>query len=223
MHSVHLVSSGHKVCWCAEGLVLCVRAHACVRGLLYCTTPVVRYESPPLPAVIPLPRLPVPALECFCSILNRLIEQCSRERAACQSQLKTQKQKIKKAHGWTPVLIKKILFDGGKEDREKCFRLYRIFRRIFILLNILPVYRIHTHRQATMVTEMAMEKISSEIIKECRGKHRLLCSFSVTISILRISYKNSNLGNMLLLSEDAVFHARWTFFVYQWIPTVDKM
>lgn len=73
----------------------------------------------------------------------------------------------------------------------------------------------HTHRQATMVTEMAMEKISSEIIKECRGKHRLLCSFSVTISILRISYKNSNLGNMLLLSEDAVFHARWTFFVYQ--------
>lgn len=123
MHSVHLVSSGHKVCWCAEGLVLCVRAHACVRGLLYCTTPVVRYESPPLPAVIPLPRLPVPALECFCSILNRLIEQCSRERAACQSQLKTQKQKIKKAHGWTPVLIKKILFDGGKEDREKCFRL----------------------------------------------------------------------------------------------------
>lgn len=33
--------------------------------------------------------------ECFCSILNRLIEQCSRE-TACQSQLKTQKQKIKK-------------------------------------------------------------------------------------------------------------------------------
>lgn len=78
----------------------------------YCTslTPfwVVRYASPPLPAAIPLPRLPVPALECFCSILNRLIEQCSRERAACQSQLKTQKQKIKKAHGWTPALIKKF-------------------------------------------------------------------------------------------------------------------
>lgn len=62
-------------------------------------SPAVRYASPPLPAAIPLPRLPVPALECFCSILNRLIEQCSRERAACQSQLKTQKQKIKKAHG----------------------------------------------------------------------------------------------------------------------------
>lgn len=43
-----------------------------------------------------LPWLPVPALKCFCSILNRLIEQCSRERAACQSQLKTQKQKIKR-------------------------------------------------------------------------------------------------------------------------------
>ena len=77
----------------------------------YCASlapsPVVRYASPPLPAAIPLPQLPVPALECFCSILNRLIEQCSRERAACQSQLKTQKQKIKKAHGWTPALIKK--------------------------------------------------------------------------------------------------------------------
>ena len=56
-------------------------------------------RKPALPAAIPLPRLPVPALKCFSSILNRLIEQCSGERAACQSRLKTQKQKIKKAHG----------------------------------------------------------------------------------------------------------------------------
>lgn len=56
-----------------------------------------------------------------------------------------------------------------------------------------------------------MGKISSEIIKECRGKHRALCSFCVTISILGISYKNSNLENTLLLSEDTAFHARWTF------------
>lgn len=58
---------------------------------------------------------------------------------------------------------------------------------------------------------MTMGEISSEIIKECRGKHRALCSFCVTISILGISYKNSNLENTLLLSEDAAFHARWTF------------
>lgn len=58
---------------------------------------------------------------------------------------------------------------------------------------------------------MTMGEISSEIIKECRGKHRALCSFCVTISVLRINYKNSNLENTLLLSEDAAFHARWTF------------
>lgn len=58
---------------------------------------------------------------------------------------------------------------------------------------------------------MTMGKISSEIIKECRGKHRAFCSFCETIFILGISYKNSNLENTLLLSEDAAFHARWTF------------
>lgn len=76
----------------------------------------VRYGSLPLPAAFLLFLLPVLALECFCCILNRLIEQCSRE-TACQSQLKTQKQKIKKACGWTPVLIKKKK-KGKKESRE---------------------------------------------------------------------------------------------------------
>ncbi len=58
---------------------------------------------------------------------------------------------------------------------------------------------------------MTMGKISSAMIKECRGKQRVLCSFCVTISILGISYKNCNLENMLLLSADSAFHARWTF------------
>lgn len=107
-HSVHLPFYPYKVIrWgCGGSNTVTVP-----RRVDYCASlapsPVVRYASPPLPAAIPLPRLPIPALECFCSILNRLIEQCSRERAACQSQLKTQKQKIKKAHGWTPALIKK--------------------------------------------------------------------------------------------------------------------
>ena len=33
----------------------------------------------------------------------------------------------------------------------------------------------------------------------------------VTITVLGISYKNSNLENTLLLAVDAAFHARWTF------------
>lgn len=90
--SIHTRSSGEG----ADAVAAPRRAD--YRGSL-APSPVVSYASPPLPAAIPLPQLPVPALECFCSILNRLIEQCSRERAACQSQLKTQKQKIKKAHG----------------------------------------------------------------------------------------------------------------------------
>ncbi len=99
--SIHIRSSGGGV---SNTVTMSRRADYCAS---LAPSPVIRYASPPLPAAIPLPRLPVPALECFCSILNRLIEQCSRERAACQSQLKTQKQKIKKAHGWAPALIKK--------------------------------------------------------------------------------------------------------------------
>lgn len=57
---------------------------------------------------------------------------------------------------------------------------------------------------------MTMGKISSKIIKECGGKHAALCSFCVTISILGISYKKSNLENTLQLSKDAALHARWT-------------
>lgn len=98
--SVHLPVYPHKVirwrCGGSNTAPVPRRADYCAE---LAPSPAVRYASPPLPAAIPLPRLPVPALECFCSILNRLIEQCSRERAACQSQLKTQKQKIKKAHG----------------------------------------------------------------------------------------------------------------------------
>ncbi len=98
--SVHLPVSPYKVIrWGCGGS----NAVTVPRRVDYCASlapsPVVRYASPPLPAAIPLPQLPIPALQRFCSILNRLIEQCSRERAACQSRLKTQKQKIKKAHG----------------------------------------------------------------------------------------------------------------------------
>lgn len=124
--SIHIRSSGGEVGRGSNTVTMPRRADYCAS---LAPSPVIRYASLPLPAAIPLPRLPVPALECFCSILNRLIEQCSRERAACQSQLKTQKQKIKKAHGWAPALIKKnflksagILRAGEREGRKKHHR-----------------------------------------------------------------------------------------------------
>lgn len=121
----------------------------------YCTSLapfwVVRYASPPLPAAIPLPWLPVPALECFCSILNRLIEQCSRERAACQSQLKTQKQKIKKAHGWTPALIKKNFF---LKVLESCAGGGGCYNADGKYLFSYPAYRTHTQTHTDTRTQI---------------------------------------------------------------------